>query len=160
MTTKSVRCFLRDGSKKTTEVKADCVTLVIADGTSVELQFRRSDGEISLSVNGHQSMIGCGGCRWATKEIMSMASRLPAPPNNCWCSLPWMLSLMLLWFYPCRAFSPVTSNVLVERRREWVSTPGSNVRLKLEALDDTNFLRCSLLAKQHHARRSFWWRRA
>ena len=67
MTTKSVRCFLRDGSKRLLKSKR-IVSLVIADGTSVELQFRRSDGEISLSVNGHQCMIGCGGCRWATKR--------------------------------------------------------------------------------------------
>lgn len=35
-----------------TEIEADSVSVVADDGTKVELQFRKSDGEISLSING------------------------------------------------------------------------------------------------------------
>jgi len=35
-----------------TEIEADAVSVFADDGTKVELQFRKSDGDISLSVNG------------------------------------------------------------------------------------------------------------
>lgn len=34
------------------EIEADSVSVIAPDGTAVELQYRKSDGEISLSVNG------------------------------------------------------------------------------------------------------------
>lgn len=36
----------------TTEIDADLVSVITSDGTEVELTFRKSDGEISVSVNG------------------------------------------------------------------------------------------------------------
>lgn len=36
-----------------TEIKADSVAVIDDDGTIVELQFRKSDGEISLNINGN-----------------------------------------------------------------------------------------------------------
>ena len=40
-----------DGMKET-EIEADSVSVIAPNGTQVELYFRRSDGEISVSVNG------------------------------------------------------------------------------------------------------------
>lgn len=34
------------------EIEAGSVSVIAPDGTEVELQYRKSDGEISLSVNG------------------------------------------------------------------------------------------------------------
>jgi hypothetical protein len=34
------------------EIEADSVAIVTDDGTEVELQYRKSDGQISLSING------------------------------------------------------------------------------------------------------------
>ncbi len=43
--------FVHNGMGKT-EIEADSVSVIAPDGTEVELQFRRSDEEISLSING------------------------------------------------------------------------------------------------------------
>lgn len=45
-----------DGMAKR-EIVADSVSVVADDGTEVELSFRKSDGEISLSVNGEMIII-------------------------------------------------------------------------------------------------------
>lgn len=44
--------FIAHEGMTKTEVEADSISLVTDDGTEVELHFRKSDGEISLSVNG------------------------------------------------------------------------------------------------------------
>lgn len=44
--------YIAHNGMEETEVEADAVSVVSDDGTKVELQFRKSDGEISLSING------------------------------------------------------------------------------------------------------------
>ena len=46
----------RNGMKET-EIEADSVSVFAPDGTKVELMFRRSDGEISLSINGRMGIV-------------------------------------------------------------------------------------------------------
>lgn len=44
--------YVAHNGMNVTEIEADSVSVIAPDGTEVELQFRRSDGEISVSVNG------------------------------------------------------------------------------------------------------------
>ena len=44
--------YIAHNGMDVTEIDADSVSVIAPDGTKVELQFRRSDGEISVSVNG------------------------------------------------------------------------------------------------------------
>ena len=44
--------YIAHNGMEETEIEADAVSVFADDGTKVELQFRKSDGDISLSVNG------------------------------------------------------------------------------------------------------------
>lgn len=44
--------YLAHNGMEETEIMADSVSVVSDDGTKVELQFRKIDGEISVSING------------------------------------------------------------------------------------------------------------
>lgn len=44
--------YIAHNGMEETEIEADAVSVVADDGTKVEMQFRKSDGEISVSING------------------------------------------------------------------------------------------------------------
>lgn len=44
--------YIARNGMNSTEIEADSVSLIIDDGTEIDLFFRKSDGEIALSING------------------------------------------------------------------------------------------------------------
>jgi len=49
--------YVLHNGMKNVWIEADAVGLVLDDGTEIELQYRKSDGEVSLSVDHGQILI-------------------------------------------------------------------------------------------------------